>query len=59
MTMREVRLDRAKSCTLRGLGAVDGCFWCSPTLAEYDLPLPKAPEAAIILRNNPESGECR
>jgi hypothetical protein len=48
-----------QSCALQRLGAVNWCFRCSPTHAEHDLRLPKAPEAAIIARNCPESSECR
>jgi hypothetical protein len=55
MTMGEARLDTAK-LRLQRLGAVNGCFRCSPAAAEHDLPLPKAPEAAIIARNSPGIG---
>jgi hypothetical protein len=55
MTMGEVP-GYGQSCALQRLGAVNGCFRCSPAHAEHDLPLPKAPEAAIIARNSPGIG---
>jgi hypothetical protein len=56
MTMGEVRQDTAKAARFSASALSTGAFDALPPHAEHDLPLPKAPETAIIARNSPGIG---